>query len=146
VFLNAANNVATVQTTGPSTPSTNAGATSLPQIIEQLPELLNWAVQHLTTDDDGAYLAQAIRDGSAVAVSDGSLRGEFGTSTFIMEGPTSAHHIRAVNIVPGPLPKGDSHRCKLAGSMVSFVLRKLYANVTTSSQVLFVLHATTKRL
>jgi hypothetical protein len=45
------------------------------------------------SDNDGTYLAQAICDGSAVAVSDGSLRGEFGTSAFIMEGPTSAHHI-----------------------------------------------------
>jgi hypothetical protein len=88
---------------------------SLPQVIEQMPESHNWAVQHTMSDADGAYLAQAIWDITAVAVSDGSLRGEFGTSGFIMEGPTSAHYIRAANIVPGPLPEGDSHRCELAG-------------------------------
>jgi hypothetical protein len=110
-----ANNIVTVQTTGLSTPGANTGPISLPQIITRMPESLKWAVQHMENDDDGAYLAQAIRDGNAIAVSDGSLCGKFGTSAFIMEGRTSVHHIRAVNIVPGPLPEGDSHQCELAG-------------------------------
>jgi hypothetical protein len=32
-----------------------------------------------------------------------------------MEGPILVHNVRVVNIVPGPLPEGGSHCCKLAG-------------------------------
>jgi len=72
-------------------------------------------VQHAKSNDHGDTVAQAIAQGMAVAVSDGSLRYTLGTSAFLIEGATSNHHVIGYNQVPGPVEEGDSHRCKLSG-------------------------------
>jgi len=79
-------------------------------------------VQHAQSDDHGLTVAQTIAQGTAVAVSDGSLRYTLGTSAFVIEGATLDHHVLGYNIFPGPVEEGDSHWCALAG---------LHAIVTT---------------
>jgi len=115
--------VARLQDTGISLPSEPAATPStLQEAILSLPSTCLWAVQHAKADYQGAAVAHAIAQGTAVAVSDGSLRHTLGTSAFVIEGPTSDHHVIGYNRVPGPVEEGDSHRCELAG---------LYAIVTT---------------
>jgi hypothetical protein len=67
------------------------------------------------SDDDGVTIANAIRAGTAIAVSDGSLKLQTGTAAFVIEGPNKSHRIRGVTDVPGPLSDGDSHRPELTG-------------------------------
>jgi len=50
-------------------------------------------VQHAQSDDHGLTVAQAIAQGTAVAVSDGSLCYTLGTSAFVIEGATPDHHV-----------------------------------------------------
>ena len=88
---------------------------SLNEVLQQLPEDAHWAVQRCSFTDDGLYLALAIQSGEAIAVSDGSLKDEFGTAAFVLEGLTNLHRILGVNIVPGPIKIGNSYRCELAG-------------------------------
>jgi len=44
--------------------------------------LNQWAIQEITVLDDGRALAQALRKGTAIAVSDGSYKGGRGTAAF----------------------------------------------------------------
>ena len=83
--------------------------------LEQLPDDAKWSIKRCTFTDDGLYLANAIQSGDAIAVSDGSLKDEFGTAAFVLEGLTNLHRILGVNIVPGPIKIGNSYRCELAG-------------------------------
>ena len=95
---------------------------TLQAAVRALPPTCLWAVQHAQSDDHGLTVARAIAQGTAVAVSDGSLRYTLGTSAFVIEGATPDHRVLGYNRVPGPVEEGDSHRCELAG---------LYAIVTT---------------
>jgi hypothetical protein len=91
-------------------------ATTLSDILQQLPQDAHWAIARCSPiDDNGTYLANAIRAGTAVAVSDGSLKNRFGTAAFTVEGPTRKHQITGVNIVPGPIFDGQSYRCEISG-------------------------------
>ncbi|MCA1800669.1 MAG: hypothetical protein LC650_05195 [Actinobacteria bacterium] len=75
----------------------------------------------MTISDDGATIAEALRQKTAIAVSDGSLKYSFGTAAFIIEGTNHNNNIRGVNQVPGPIHDGDSHRCEVSG-LYSIVL------------------------
>jgi hypothetical protein len=46
-------------------------------------------------------MASVIQDGTAIAVSNGSFKTEFGTSALVFEGGDSTNQIVAVNVVPG---------------------------------------------
>ena len=137
VNVHANSNVACVLSTGPilhiPDPPT---ATSLPEAVADLPSDAKWAIQNLQQTDDGAYIAAAMQANQAIAVSDGSLKKQFGTAAFVLEGATSLNRIRAVNIAPGPLKDGDSHRCEMAGLYGMVALSNCIAalhNVTTGS-------------
>ena len=52
--------------------------------FEFLPPERKWASRHIVMSDDGACVAQAICAGTAVAVSDGSLKDSIGTAAFII--------------------------------------------------------------
>ena len=54
---------------------------------------IQWAVENCRVDDDGRYVAQAIQDGTAIAVSDGSFKDATGAAAFVLEGPKYAHHV-----------------------------------------------------
>ncbi len=89
---------------------------SLQAILDALPSEQRWAVKHLTCEDNGAAIAEAILNHTALTVCDGSLKSGLGTSAIIVENSLLPHrHARAVNSVPGPIEEGDSHRCELSG-------------------------------
>ena len=105
----------------------------------KVPKEAQWSCKELYCDDDGATIAEAIQMGTAVAVSDGSLKDNaagqaFGTAAFVIEGIDSQNRIEGWNIVPGPLKTGDSYRCELAGLIgIVFYLNALCAHRQTTT-------------
>ena len=70
------------------------------------------------------YIASALRDGTAIAVSDGSYKEEWGLEALIIEGPDHATRlITATCTSPGHPKDKDAYRSELAGifHMVSIV-------------------------
>eukprot|EP00957_Ditylum_brightwellii_P140737 10721311-Ditylum_brightwellii.AAC.1 len=47
---------------------------------------MHWALKNLHASDDGEYVAQAIRKGEAIAVSDGSAKDNWSAAAFTIEG------------------------------------------------------------
>lgn len=66
--------------------------------LDCLPDSENWATTHMYIKDNGTAIAQAIKNDTAVAVSDGSYDAEFqiGTSAFIL--------IENINDLPQDMP------------------------------------------
>jgi hypothetical protein len=102
--------------------------------VGQLPVEAQWAIKVLKTDDGGAHLANAIRQGTAIAVSDGSLKLDIGTSAFILTSSTDDHCVVGANQVPGKVKDGDSHRCELAGIFAVLVLVEVLVRVFEITQ------------
>jgi hypothetical protein len=83
--------------------------TQLNDISTHLPLLDQWAVDECGHSDNGFLVADAIRNGSALAISDGSYknkRGTYknkrGTSAFLLHGPSKEQgRILGVNHTPG---------------------------------------------
>jgi hypothetical protein len=46
----------------------------------------SWYFSHLDLSDDGQTLANAIKEGDAIAFSDGSFRDQYGTAAWVLEG------------------------------------------------------------
>jgi len=80
-------------------------------------------------------LVAAFRNGTAIAVSDGSLKSLLGTSGYIITTPDGPAYIQGVNRVPGPLKDGDSYRCELAGLYAILQLDMPLPLPTTSRMV-----------
>ena len=115
VNLDVLHNMATVRSTGIASPPTvRQTPTTVTAVLNRLPDNASWATKSVTITGSEIQLAQAIQNGTAVAVSDGSLKHEFGTSAYVVEASATCR-LRAVNTVPGPIKEGDSHRCELAG-------------------------------
>eukprot|EP00957_Ditylum_brightwellii_P076006 5777744-Ditylum_brightwellii.AAC.1 len=67
-------------------------------------------------DDDGAYTADAIRNNTAIAVSDGSYKSPHSAAACIIEGSTpNLHSITAEATNPGGPEIQDAYRAELAG-------------------------------
>ena len=89
---------------------------SLSDRLAALPSSAHWAVKRCLFQGSLITLADAIQQGTAVAVSDGSYKLRLGTSGYIITTPDISSHIPGINRVPGPLKEGDSYRCELAGT------------------------------
>jgi hypothetical protein len=102
-----------------SIPAPRPTATSFEAARLLRPPLDHWAIQEITTPGDGIAMAQAIRNGTAIAVSDGSYKDGRGTSAFILEvsanfDPTG--RIVGVNSMPGEKEDPQtSYRSELGG-------------------------------
>eukprot|EP00957_Ditylum_brightwellii_P109255 8333970-Ditylum_brightwellii.AAC.1 len=77
----------------------------------------------ISTDDDGAYVAAAIRDGLAIAVSDGLHKEGRSGAAFAIKGACYNHNqISGSCTIPGYVEDHDAYRGELSG---------LYLIVTT---------------
>lgn len=88
------------------------------QVRELQPAADKWAIQEITVTDNGKAIAQAIRDGTAIAVSDGSYKNERGTAAFILEISDNFEEtgrIVGVNSIPGEPEDHTSYRSELGG-------------------------------
>ena len=89
--------------------------TTVIERIRSRPPSQSWANRKVATDDNALYVAQAIRDGDAIAVSDGSYKQERGTAAFTIRGKTEIHPVTGVNMVPGYYADHQSYRAELSG-------------------------------
>ena len=87
----------------------------LQEAIKHLPTGAKWVVSNWTGTDNGANIAAAIRQGTAVAVSDGSFKNEAGTAAFVLEGNNKRHRIEGVAEVPGQPSDQSAYRSELTG-------------------------------
>ncbi len=87
-----------------------------------LKEADQWAATNLKCEDEGVTIAGTIRQGTAIAVSDGSYGAGFSTSGFVLTSrkkgtPSKVHPVTGSNIVPGSSEDHDSYRAELGGVM-----------------------------
>ena len=95
-LVSIANSVSVLHDVGPL-------SLTLQDRLANLPDSAKWAFSELKLTDDGSTIAQAIKDGLAIGVDDGSLKLLFGTAAFVIEGPTPTHRIIGANQVSGPI-------------------------------------------
>ena len=95
---------------------------SITDRIGGLPASAKWALRKVTItasgddgNDDGTRAAELIRDGRAIAVSDGSFKDGWGTSAFRITGRQGQYSITGTNIVPGNDEDQCSFRSEAAG-------------------------------
>ena len=77
-----------------------------------------WAIQEITVLNDGRALAQALRKGTAIAVSDRSYKEGRGTAAFILKTSNNFEpigQIVGVNIIPGETDNQSAYRSEIGG-------------------------------
>ena len=99
---------------------------NLDEAVEALNEQNRWAIQHLQHDDDGEHFAQAIMEGQAIVVSDGSYAKGRTTAGFVATRMYDARHrLKACNEVAGTIKQQNAYRGELAGVYGGLTLTEL---------------------
>jgi len=80
-----------------------------------LPDNSAWAVKNVVASDNGLSIANAIRNGTCKAVSDGSFKDAHGTACWVLEGTSADNRIYAPSVVPGHPSDQSAYRSELAG-------------------------------
>jgi hypothetical protein len=75
----------------------------------------SWCFSHLDLSDDGHTLATAIKEGDAIAISNGSFRDQYGTAAWVLEGSNSNGRIVGAVIAPGTAKDQSAYRSELVG-------------------------------
>ena len=89
---------------------------SLRQAIEGLSADQKWSMQEVEWSADGGQaLVDAIANGCAIAVSDGSFKDEYGTAGWTIRGDTDDVFITGSNITPGDGQYQSAYRSELSG-------------------------------
>ena len=74
-----------------------------------------WATRDCVVDDNGNAFAEALRRGDAVAVSDGSFKGTFGTSASVLQGADGSGRMVVMAVAPGAPDCQSAYRSELSG-------------------------------
>jgi hypothetical protein len=87
------------------------------EAIRKLPKELKWAAGRYNDPhlNNSVLIAEAIRDGSSIAVSDGSFKQARGTASFVIEAKNSKGRLRGDNIVAGQPGDQSAYRSELSG-------------------------------
>ena len=88
-----------------------------------------WAVQNFLSTDGGQYVAEAIENGTCIAVSDGSFKEQFGTASWSIQGPTEVHQLSGSCIVPGHAKDQSAYRSELSGLYAIIIMVEAVCNV-----------------
>jgi hypothetical protein len=88
---------------------------SLLQRFQQAGPGTEWALRDLSITDNGRTIAEAIRLGSCIALSDGSVKDGVGSAAWVLEGANSQHRIMGFCQVPGDASDQCSYRSEYAG-------------------------------
>ena len=106
---------------------TGYAETTIPSQEQHLPQSLaehiattihkdaRWAVAEFVANDNGNIIADSIRQGSCVAISDGSFKNSYGTACWSLQGDTDEGRIFGPCIVPGNKDDQSAYRSELAG-------------------------------
>ena len=98
------------QATIPSAPQ------SLVERVSRLDVRRLWALENLVLPADGGRtIAEALKDGTAIAVSDGSFQYGLGTASWVIEGKNSENRIRGDCTIPALPHIHDSYRSEVGG-------------------------------
>jgi hypothetical protein len=90
--------------------------TQFDDVCTHLPLLDQWAVDECWHSDNGFLVADAIGDGTALAISDGSYKNERGTSAFLLQGLSKEQgRILGVDCTPGDPSDQSAYRAELSG-------------------------------
>jgi hypothetical protein len=114
---------------------------SLDETMDRIHPLDKWAVEEYDVPEEGVVLAEAIKLGTATAVSDGSFRYPIGTSGFILRGLNRKLAAIGVNTVPGNVNEQSSFRSELAGisGIIAIVSTVCLKHRITSGSILIAL-------
>jgi hypothetical protein len=96
----------------------------------------HWCFDYITLLDDGSIITQAIQQGNAIAISDGSFQDQFGTASWVLEGTCAIGRIVGDVIVPGAARDHSAYRSELAGIYSILVCAKHlcdFFNITPGS-------------
>jgi hypothetical protein len=85
----------------------------------QMPTEFLWLTEFVSETDDGDCVAQAIHDGNAVAVSDGSFKLATGTASWVLQGVDRDREIKGRCRVPGPEDWQSAYHSELCGLLGS---------------------------
>ena len=89
---------------------------NLEAAIRALPPSKRWCLQEVTfSDDQGRELAQAIQQGKAIAVSDGSFKDSFGTAGWTLRGCDDSIYITGALVTPGDPQYQSAYRSEISG-------------------------------
>ena len=102
-----------------------------------LPSGSKWAVENAVFTDDGTIIAEAIRLGTCIAISDGSFKDGIGTASWVLEGSSSEGRIIGQCMSPGQVREQGSYRSELAGQYALATMVNLLCSFfdITSGQV-----------
>jgi Reverse transcriptase (RNA-dependent DNA polymerase) len=81
-----------------------------------------WCLECLDMSDEGISITNALKNGTAIAVSDGSYKETFGTAAFVLEGVNSNGRIVNTVIAPGNAHNQSPYRSELTGIYATMVL------------------------
>ena len=85
-------------------------------IEHSVPKYARWAIERFVSEDDGATLADSIKRGFCIGVSDGSFKDKFGTACWILKAEDQeSGDIRCPCVVPGGDESHSAYRSELAG-------------------------------
>ena len=91
-------------------------ATVTPTISNTISENDQWAVRSLDCPNQGAEVAQAIIQGTAIAICDGSYKEHFGTTGFVLQqGTRRDQRIIGANVTPGHSEDQNPYRAEVGG-------------------------------
>ena len=89
-----------------------------------------WAVQEVKTSREINEIVDDIANGTAVGVSDGSFKDEFGTASWVIENASGSQRIMGNVIVPGFHSDQSAYRSEIAGIyglvMVTEAIKRLW--------------------
>jgi hypothetical protein len=92
-----------------------------------------WAISSLHCPENGRSIAQAIIQGTAIAVCDGSYKDQFGTAGFVIQHKShhSSHESRVLgaNVTPGHPTEMDPYRAELGGIFAIVVIAEAIATL-----------------
>ncbi len=94
---------------------------SLAEQILTLPEEEKWCFDSVLMTDDGQTIVTAIREGTAIAVSDGSYKDQYGMAALVIEGSYQQGRILGKVIAPGGPEAHSPYRSELAGIYATMV-------------------------
>ena len=105
-----------------SSPSTYSHVQST-QVTDIIHENDKWAVSSLSCPNNGASIAEAIRQGTAISVCDGSYKTHFGTAAYVLQnGNQRDGRIIGANVTPGHPDDQNPYRSEIAGIFAVVVL------------------------
>ncbi len=85
------------------------------QYLQQAEVGEKWCFASMDLYNDGYILAQAISQGDAITIRDGSFQDTYGTAAWVIEGCNSTGRMKGAVIVPGTAKDQSAYRSELAG-------------------------------